>query len=193
MLELITPPEADPVSVAEIKAHLRIEHDDEDALLATYVRSATAMLDGPAGMLGRCLMAQTWRLTVEGSPRVIPLPLPPCLVVERVLHGVPGETEHVVEPDHYAVTGLRSLDGARVRLRPGIDWPDLEDGTSLAVEFTAGYGSAAAVPEDLRQAIRLLAGHLYENREQVVLGGGTLQGLPLGALDSVRNHRVAVF
>jgi len=34
------------------------------------------------------------------------------------------------------------------------------------VTFTAGYGALAAdVPERIRTAIKLLAGHLYEHRE----------------------------
>jgi hypothetical protein len=60
------------------------------------------------------------------------------------------------------------------RLTPiyGGSWPQTQDViNAFTVRFTAGYGTtAASVPYDVKAAIKLLIGHLYENREAVIVG-----------------------
>lgn len=57
----ITPPTAEIVSLDDAKAHLRVDHDHEDMLIQTYLDAATAWVDGFDGVLGRCVLEQTWR------------------------------------------------------------------------------------------------------------------------------------
>ena len=40
----------------------------------------------------------------------------------------------------------------------------------IEIDVTCGYGDAADVPEALRQAIRLLVAHWYENRGLIAVG-----------------------
>lgn len=64
--KLITPP-ADPlVSLADMKAHLRIASSDDDAQIVAIEKASVAYLDGFYGVLGRCLMPQTWRQDFDG-------------------------------------------------------------------------------------------------------------------------------
>lgn len=72
---LITAPTAQPVTLNEMKAHLRVVHDDDDGDIEERIASATAHLDGWGGVLGRCLMPQTWAIDVEGAgPHRLPFP-----------------------------------------------------------------------------------------------------------------------
>lgn len=48
------------------------------------------------------------------------------------------------------------------------------------------------VPEDLREAVRMLAAHLYENREASLVGV-TASVIPFGFDDLIRPHRTAWF
>ena len=41
---------------------------------------------------------------------------------------------------------------------------------AVTIEFTAGYGNASAVPQDIKHAMLLLIGEMYENREESVTG-----------------------
>lgn len=59
---LVTPPAAASISIAEAKAKCRVEDGDEDLLLQHCIDAVTALLDVPAGILGRCLVNQRWRL-----------------------------------------------------------------------------------------------------------------------------------
>ena len=54
LLTRISAPAALPVSLEELKAHLRVEHAEEDAALTRLLGAATSALDGPTGQLGRC-------------------------------------------------------------------------------------------------------------------------------------------
>ncbi len=61
--------------------------------------------------------------------------------------------------------------------------------TDIGADEPVTYDSA---PASLREAILLLAGHLYENREAVLVGVGA-DVLPLGYDDLIRRHRKWVF
>ena len=72
---LVTPPAELPVTLSEMKAHLRVVHADDDADIAAKQAGAVAMLDGWGGLLGRCIMPQTWAIDVTGpGPHLLPFP-----------------------------------------------------------------------------------------------------------------------
>jgi hypothetical protein len=49
------------------------------------------------------------------------------------------------------------------------------------------------VPDDLIAAIKLLCGHLYENREDTIYGTGTVSSVPNGYAELILNHRQWAF
>src|SRR5690606_12599307 len=73
-----------PVSLAEAKAHLRVDHDDQDDLITAQIKAATAYLDGWSGILGRALVTQTWRQDFAGFGDRLPLPLVPVTAIDSV-------------------------------------------------------------------------------------------------------------
>lgn len=163
----ITPPAASPVSIDEARAHCRVDSDDDDAVISALIDTAVSHLDGWSGVLGRCLIDQDWRVSLRDWPvcRVIRLPFPDVSAA-TVKYFDAANAEQTVAAD--VVTLLEDERGAFVRFSDGFSFPsvydDRDDG--VRVEFTAGYGAAAAdVPQSIKTAILLMVAHWYNNRE----------------------------
>lgn len=159
---LVTAPTTSPVSLAEARAHLRVDHTDEDTIIQTYIDAATAHLDGWAGILGRCLVTQTWRQDLAEFPiGVLRLPFPDVQTVAVAYTDTNGADQ--------TFTGFDLVDdylGAGLVLADGQVWPATDDiQNAVRVTFVCGYGAAADVPSALKAAILLHVGTLYENRE----------------------------
>lgn len=71
---LLTPPTSLPVTLADAKLHCRIDGADDDTLLSGLIAAAVGHLDGWTGVLGRCIMPQTWQVSVEAGDVVLPMP-----------------------------------------------------------------------------------------------------------------------
>lgn len=173
-LALVTGPAETPVTLAEAKAHLRVLGSAEDALIAALVASATQHIEGRQGVLGRALVTQTWDLYLDGFPRYragrIELPLPPLQSVTSVKYTDAAGVEQTVAPSAYMVDTMHPVGRVRPVYQTFWPVPRLDEG-SVRVRFVAGYGGAAAVPQPLKQAILLLAGHWWLNREAVGQAG----------------------
>ena len=158
----IAAPASNPVSVAELKTHARIDHADEDTMLAGLLDGAVAHLDGYTGILGRCIVEQTWRQDFQGWYGDMLLPFPDVSsVTVRYRDEVGAEVD--VEPSAYELTNR--IGGPRLELRHDYARPTLQDATSpVSVELVAGF---AEVPWSIKVAIMMLAAHWYDHREAV--------------------------
>lgn len=161
-------PAATPVSVAEAKAHLRVENSDEDTLIAGLVNAATSHLDGWSGVLGRALVTQTWRQDFDAFSRKMRLPLFPVASVTSVTYRDANGATQTVAAENYSL--LADERGAFVGLVWDFDPPILyDDGPAVSVTYVAGT-AAADVPAAIKHAILLMVGHWFANREAVVTG-----------------------
>lgn len=194
-LILDTAPATDPVTLAEVKAHIRVDHTDEDASIADMILAATHRFDGRDGSLGLCLITQSWTLTLDAFTAEIAVPLPPCQSIDAITYVDPDGATQTLDAGAYQVFGLGSADGAKVRPAYGTSWPAIRNQPdAVAIVFTAGFGdNPGDVPEPIRTAIKMRVGHLYENRESVVIGTGYNTETPDGPEDFVRNYRAWTF
>jgi uncharacterized phiE125 gp8 family phage protein len=174
---LIDPPETAPVTVAEVKAQLRITGAEDDALIQAMIDAATAYLDGWSGVLGRCLVDQTWRQDYTGFWDRLSLPFAPVSSITSVTYvDVDGADQTLDETAYELLVDHLSPYVARL---PDQTWPDVY-GTAMpaAVTFVAGYGDAADVPAPLRQAIILMAQKLHAGaRSDPGLSRETVEGV----------------
>lgn len=179
------------ITLEEAKHHLHVDFDDDDAPISRLVDAAAQRLDGPDGYLGRCLITQTWKLTLDCFPPEITLPLPPCQSISSITFVDPDGATQTLDPSGYQSIGLGGTDPTRIRPAFGRSWPSVRTmPEAIAITFVAGYGdNPQDVPEPIRAAALLRVGHLYEHRESVVTGD-SVAGLPLGEDDLTRNYRV---
>lgn len=184
-LILVTPPATEPVARDDAKSFLRLEHDEEDALIDTLI--AAARLHAEAATR-RALIAQGWRLVLDGWParRLIELPLAPVVSVDSVtVYDAAGEPT-VLDASSYVVDTLSTP--ARILVRQGAAPGAAFNG--IEVDFTAGYGPEPdAVPTPLRQAMMMLVVHWYELREPVAFGGAP-HSVPNGLEALIAPYRV---
>lgn len=142
-------PDTQPVTLAELKLHVRVDHDAEDAALQGQLDAATQIIED---RIGRTLTTATWRATYSGFPRDgRPVVLPMAIAsVASVTHG--GE---LLENTAYTVDSRSNP--ARLLAAGSEGWPATSG--QVRVEFTE------AIPRMAKQAILLLAGHLYRDRD----------------------------
>ncbi len=167
-------PGALPVSVEVAKAHMRVDHAEEDSLIEQYLSAATAHLDGPTGILGRCLVAQRW---TQAFPCWGCLRLPFGPVRPDGLAGVeyvdPAGDVQVYSVPAATVVYTDAL-GPWVELAPGLALASRPD--AVRVTFEAGeveVEGAYNVPSQIVQAILHLAAFMYENRDSEPPGAGS--------------------
>ncbi len=163
-LTLLAPPLVEPVSLAEVKAHLRIDHKDEDGPISSYIRAATISMER---WLRRALVRQDWRLTLDTWPiGSLRFPKPPLIAVNAVTLSRLDGSEDILDPQFYRVES-RAEPGFLIPVgRTSLPEPGQRPG-GIGISFTAGYGSdGSAVPEPIRQALLMMVGSYYENRSQ---------------------------
>lgn len=165
---LITGPTEPPVSLAEAKAHLRVDFTDDDTLISALVDAATAHIDGYTGILARALVTQTWRQDFCDWPgdRVLRLPLAPVVSVQSVKYFDAANAEITVDAiGNYAL--LEDARGPYIKFTSDFAAPALYDERDdrIKVTFVAGYGDPSDVPAAIRAAVLLIVGDLYKNRD----------------------------
>ena len=176
-LVLFTAPIAEPITLTETKAHLRVDNTDEDTLITGLIAAATAFLDGKDGMLGRCLVPQTWDYYLDAFPADgIMVPLAPLLSITSITYtDAAGDTQTVSAADYDVDTA--SEPG---RIVPGdAGWPStLDVVNAVKIRFRAGYEGdedaspvgATGVPAAIKLAMKQMIGHWFNTRESVALG-----------------------
>lgn len=153
-------PSAEPVTLAEAKAHLRLDHSSEDELLSGLIRAAREEVERAAGL---ALIEQSWRLVLEKWPRngTVAVPIHPVRdILSVTAYGPEGEVSLVNPSSYQADTVSRP---ARIGFREAP--PALRTMNGIEIDFTAGFGEAGTdVPDLLRRAMLLLVAHWYEFR-----------------------------
>jgi uncharacterized phiE125 gp8 family phage protein len=167
---LLTAPAIEPLSLAEAKAFLRVEASDDDDVIGALIAGSRIHVEAQTR---RALITQSWRLSFDAWPddgrlTIIPAPLQ-ALAAARVY-----DFENVA---HALDTGAFVLDrgGSALIFAPWALPAPGRVAAGIELDVTVGYGDAAIdVPEPLRQAIRLLVAHWYENRGLVAAGTTTV-------------------
>lgn len=158
-LQLNTPPAEEPVTLAGAKAWLRVDGDDDDALITALIAAARARAEWHTG---RAFITQGWTLWRDGVAPVIEIPLPPLQSVASFTCYAPDGAAMVLDAGRYQVDAVS--EPARLALKPGAAFPILRGLNAAAIAFTAGYGDADAVPGPIAQAILLILAALYAHR-----------------------------
>ena len=163
---LLAGPAEEPVSLVEAKAFLKVDDGAEDGLITTLIGAARLHVEG---VTGRALLAQSWRVVLDGWPtdRQVKLPVTPFMAVTEITaydadgagHDIPL-AQFLREPDRLLLPSTVS------------GMPVLRERQGIEVDYVAGFGTEPEdVPPDMRQALLALVAYWYEHRDAVIVAG----------------------
>ena len=168
---LKTAPVVQPISLNEVKRHLRIDIDDvdQDDYLQDLIVVARRRVES---ITWRKLITQTWYAYLQNWPRgeYIELPFGSLQSVTAIKYTDDDGDESTWSSSEYIV-GTDYQKG-RITLADGYTWPNetLYPSNPIEIEFLCGYGLAASVPPELKHAMKMIISELFENREISIVG-----------------------
>lgn len=181
-LKVTTKPSQEPVSIDDIKEHLRIDGTSDDAILYAYTVAARTHAEE---YTGRTLIQTGYQMFLDSvvsagggyyweglktgseiatSNNHIEIAASPVIEVSSIKYYNEAGAEFTWAPSNYHVDTVSDV--ARIALRDGGTFPtDLRTVNGFEVNFTAGYGrSPYDVPEPIKMAIKMHVAYLYEHR-----------------------------
>ena len=185
-LVMTSGPAVEPVSLAEAKAHLRVDGTAEDVLIGSLILTSRLHVEAS---LSVALISQSWTLVLDKWPKgdTVEIPLSPLQAVPglRVRNAsgvgvtVPA-TSYLVD---LASKPPRLVWNNAVRPDPG------QPANGIEIDLNAGFGaSVASVPAPLKHAVLLLTAHWYEHRDPVEIGSGA-ERIPDAVTDLIAPFR----
>lgn len=171
-MALVTAPVIEPITVPEAKNWARITTSEEDDLVEMLITAARRQAE--ATELRRALNTQTWDYFLDAFPCEyggrIKVPRPPLQSVTSIKYIDTAGVEQVLDPSLYQVD--TKSQPARIYPAYGHTWPSTRCvPNAVTVRFVAGYGNAIEdVPEEIRQALKVMVKTGYDHREEIVTG-----------------------
>jgi uncharacterized phiE125 gp8 family phage protein len=192
-LVLATAPTSEPIDLTTAKNYCHVDNTADDALITSLIISARQYVEKQLRM---ALLTQSWKLYLDnwverrrtaryGLQAWLQLPLPPLQSITSITYRQPTNTWVTWSPSLYVVTT-----GIPGKLAPvwGQIFPVTQDQIeSVEIDFTAGYTSAALIPEPIKQAMLVCVNTWYQERSNI--GVANLKEIPfcVDALLSVGN------
>ncbi len=169
-VEIITAPSAEPITVAKLKARLRLNSPDEDAEVAEFIKSARELFEETTG---RAILPTTFHQYADAFP--VKLQRGKVLSVSSVTYYDTTETLQTLNG-----WTLDNVDLVASIYLPESNYPavSIKRHRPIVVDFIAGWPNVAAVPQNVKEAVTLLAAYYYANRE--AFDEDNLQEIPLG-------------
>ncbi len=184
---------SEPIALSEAKLFLKVDTSDDDALIGTIISSAREYVEN---FTGYQLLSATYTQYLDKFPNkntAIELLMNPVSAVTHVKYYDSDNTLQTWNTSNYD-TDLKGKP-ARITLANDATFPTVYDRTNaVEIKFVAGYASTSATgfPKQLLNAMYLIIGHLYENRQDVIVGS-IVSEMKKGADSILRQYRIFNF
>lgn len=168
---------AEPITTAELKAHLRISHDSQNTYLDTLIVAAREEVERDTW---RGLVAASSTFSLRAFPdrpdgdRKIYLPHAPLRSVTSITYRDASGNSTPLNSSLYVVDTIHQP--GTIEPAPGTDWPETQDHpNAVLIVCATGYATADDVPTSLKHAVKLIAAELFASASPMALsaaGGG---------------------
>lgn len=159
-------PAFEPVTLTEVKAHLRVDGSDEDTILGIYISSAR---EWGERFCRRVFCTSTWALTLHEWPEeAIEIPNPPLASVTTITYVDGAGAVQTWSSSEYTVR--TAVTPGLVIPKYGYSWPSHRSSKdAIVVTYVAGQAQAD-IPTPIKVGLLQLIAHWFENREEFVVG-----------------------
>lgn len=170
-------PTSEPVTTTEAKSHLRVDISDDDTLIGSLITAAREYCEI---YTGRSFATRTYRADLAGFADEIWLPYGPVISIESVKY---YDTASPSVQQTWAATNYQLFYNVLERAY-GVSFPSVGvRPDAVQITYRAGYVDGASpevatIPTAIKQAMLLMIGDLYENREAQVLYPGQILANP---------------
>lgn len=171
------------ITVAQAKEHLRITHSDED----TYIEALTLAASEWCEEFQRRVYLQREVVEYLDSFPTVIRPTKSPLVSMVITYYDTDDAIQTLAAANYEIDIV--TEPGRITEAYGTYWPETYDKINAVVlTYQAGYAARANIPEEIKHAVKLMVGHLYENREAA--SQVNIQTIPLGAKSLLSMKRI---
>lgn len=168
-IQIVTPPASEPLTLAEVKEFLRVDHSDDDVTLAIFITAARQLCESYTRM---ALLPTTFEEFFDDFPQYsgdykdeIRLSRSPVSAVTYVKYIDGNETTITANAADYKIDTI----SRPARISPDNGWfGTYETINAVFVRYVAGFANVAAVPAPLKHGMMLVIGDMYENRTDSV-------------------------
>ena len=163
-----TAPTLIPVTLSEAKTHLRLDSDfsDDDTYITTLIKAGTGQVEN---FIRRKLMDQSLEIYYDEFPQVIDLQFGKGGSVTSIQYYDEDNTLQTLATSQYDVD-VRSKIGRIYESKDGGFPNTYARPNSVIVNYRLGESDAANIEAEIKQAILIIVGRYYENRQDVIIG-----------------------
>jgi uncharacterized phiE125 gp8 family phage protein len=159
---VVTPPTQEPVSLAEFKAHARIDTADGDGLLAGYIIAARQWAEGVCALAFLTQTLDAYFDAFDGCS--LELPRGPAQSVTSVTYLDSAGASQTLSTSYYYLNNRDRVNS--LELADGYSWPSTYyRSNAVTVRYVAGVAALGDVPEETRHAILFYARWLYDRND----------------------------
>lgn len=157
------PPAAKPLTLDELKAHLRVTHAADDLYITALSDAATLAVENHTF---KQLILATWVLLLDDFPCIIVIDKVPLSSVTTIKYYDADNALQTFDAANYTVE--KRTNPATIKLKPEKEWPETYSTiNAIEITFIAGYASAAIIPDPFKHAMKLICGNLYTYRDNL--------------------------
>ena len=184
-IQVVAQPTTEPLTLSEVKNHLRIDGNYDDALLNSCITSARMYFES---MCEISIASQELLLALDSFDDIIYLPRGPVQSIEDISYADLQNNQEILDD------WIEDLVSNPARITPafGQSWPaTAEVVNAVQVSYTTGYTTPSMVPKLLKSGMLFYVAHLYENRSAVT--DSDLKEVPMAVESIIHQYTLGIY